>query len=337
MKKWTALLLAALMIVSLTACGGSAPAPGTTAAPQTTAPQTTAAPSESETPAESTAPVTTAAPTQPETTQPEATPAATQAQDSEAILIDNITVVDNEACTFTFVSGELKQRGGADFVFRMKNKTDSMNVRFNISDTAINGWMLANIFTVTLAPGEETEKTLSFSRPAFEECGLTTADKMLFGLQITGNDGSSTKSYVNTLYSVNLTRNGAQYVSPEREKRADETEIVKDENLSFIILGTKEDPIWGYTVEVFAENMTADRYLGIKWEDVTVNGHPIDPSWGVFVSPACKRLGSVSFSNNALEKAGVDKVEEITFTLWVYDRVSKTDVLKKSFTYRPGK
>ena len=72
-------------------------------------------------------------------------------------------------------------------------------------------------------------------------------------------------------------------------------------------------------------------------DDVSVNGFMCDPFWASTVSAGKKANEKITFSEKSFEENGIEAVEEITFTLHVYDSndFSADSVLKKTFTIQP--
>lgn len=102
---------------------------------------------------------------------------------------------------------------------------------------------------------------------------------------------------------------------------ADEFEeivIVDDENCCFKITGVDEDNIWGYTWNVYAENKT-DKTLMFSFDDVAVNGYMCDPFWATEVSAGMKSNSEISWFTNEFEENGITGVENVVFTLRVFD------------------
>ena len=112
--------------------------------------------------------------------------------------------------------------------------------------------------------------------------------------------------------------------------------LVEDENITVKVTGTQEDSLWGYTVKVYLENNT-DKELMFSVDDVSVNGFMCDPFWASTVSAGKKANEKITFSEAAFAEDGIEAVEEITFTLHVYDSndLSADSLLKKTFTVNP--
>lgn len=112
--------------------------------------------------------------------------------------------------------------------------------------------------------------------------------------------------------------------------------LVEDENITVKVTGTQEDSLWGYTVKVYLENNT-EKDLMFSVDDVSVNGFMCDPFWASTVAAGKKANEKITFSEAAFKENGIEAVEEISFTLHVYDSNDLTaeSLLKKTFTVNP--
>lgn len=94
--------------------------------------------------------------------------------------------------------------------------------------------------------------------------------------------------------------------------------IIDNENCSFVIKSASQNAYVGMTVEVLLENKT-DKTLLFTWNNTSVNGFMHDPFWAEEVAAGKKANSTVSFDTYQLENYGVESVDEIEFTLYVYD------------------
>ena len=114
-----------------------------------------------------------------------------------------------------------------------------------------------------------------------------------------------------------------------------EVVLVENENITVKVTGTETDSIWGYTLKVFLENKT-DKNLMFSVDDVSVNGFMCDPFWASTVAAGKKANEKITFSEKSFQENGIEVVEEITFTLHIYDSNDFTadSVLKETFTVK---
>ena len=94
--------------------------------------------------------------------------------------------------------------------------------------------------------------------------------------------------------------------------------IVDDENCTFTIIDIKENGFMGVTLNVLCENKTAGELMFV-WDEVSVNGYMVHPFWAHSVAAGKKSIDEISFSNSNLKRCNITSVDEIVFTLRVYD------------------
>lgn len=123
---------------------------------------------------------------------------------------------------------------------------------------------------------------------------------------------------------------------PETTAPVTEMTLVDDENCTVIIKGYDEDALLGYGVNVYLENKT-DKELMFSLAEVSVNGFMCDPFWAKTVSAGKKANEQITFFESDFEANGIENVEEIAFTLNVYDNGDwlAEYLVKESFTVNP--
>ncbi|MBE6959557.1 MAG: hypothetical protein E7448_02405 [Ruminococcaceae bacterium] len=125
---------------------------------------------------------------------------------------------------------------------------------------------------------------------------------------------------------------------PQQSQTAEFSPLVLVDNDQFTVKITGIDPkgTWGYTLKVFLENKT-DKELMFSTDDVSVNGFMCDPFWAVSVAAGKKANEEISFSEGDFKKNGIESVEEIVFTLSIYDSndFMADDLLEQAFTVKP--
>lgn len=121
-----------------------------------------------------------------------------------------------------------------------------------------------------------------------------------------------------------------------QETKTEETVFVDDENCTFKITGIDPDGMWGYTLNAHLENKS-DKNLMFAVEDVSVNGFMCDPFWATTVQAGKKAKSDINFFEENLTELGIENVEEIEFTLRVYDDddIFAGDLVNETFTFNP--
>ena len=308
MKRTIGLLLALVMLLSLTACGME---------PESSEPETStgAAPTEA-----SEAPVTEA---------PTEAPKTVYAMENDAI-------VDNDSCAFTVTKVTSDQVYGMALEVLCENKTDK-TLMFSWDMVSVCGIMYDPFWAQEVAPNEQAASTIYIDMLTLAEYGIPSVDEITFHLNIFDNENWRDEAFVIdefTIYPTGLTAGTVTY--PERQSKEGETVIVDNENLTFIIESVDSADPWQYTLQCYLENKT-DKNVMISWDMVSVNGCSIDTAWAVTATAGKAAYSTISFYTSELEENGIEVVEDIEFTMIVsdYDDWNANYILDSVYTYHP--
>ena len=112
--------------------------------------------------------------------------------------------------------------------------------------------------------------------------------------------------------------------------------VVDNEVCTFKITGIDPGGALGYTLNVFLENKT-DEDLMFSLGKVSVNGYMCDPFWASAVDDGKKAKSDINFSKEEFMTYGIEKVENIEFTLLVYDEDDwmKGNLVEQQYTFKP--
>ena len=113
-------------------------------------------------------------------------------------------------------------------------------------------------------------------------------------------------------------------------------DLVPSDKCSFTVTGTELNEHLGLQIHVLCENHS-DRPLMFSWGNVSVCGFMYDPLWAVEVAPGKKANSTIGIDTYALEKIGINNVEEISFTLTVRDseEFMEAPIVEESYSLYP--
>ena len=95
-------------------------------------------------------------------------------------------------------------------------------------------------------------------------------------------------------------------------------QLVDNDDVTVLITKIENNEHLGMQLKIQCVNKT-DRALMFSWDNVSVCGFMYDPYWAEEVSPGKTANGTIDFDTYALEKMGILSVDEISFTLRVFD------------------
>ena len=125
-------------------------------------------------------------------------------------------------------------------------------------------------------------------------------------------------------------------IPTEPEPSLPAVDLVPSEKCSFTVTGTELNEHLGLQIHVLCEN-NSDRPLMFSWGNVSICGFMYDPLWAVEAAPGKKVNSTIGIDTYALEKIGINNVEEISFTLTVRDseEFMEPPIVEESYSLYP--
>ena len=310
MKRLPTLLLSALLLLSMTACGG------------------TDSPAPTDATASATVPAEVTTPTEAEVTEP-STP--------ENLLGNDIMqLVNNEDMAVHIVSIENNAHTGMQLRIQCENKTDRA-LLFSWDMVSVCGFMYDPFWAEEVAAGKTANSTVYLDTYELEKMGVLSVDEITFTLRAVDAESWMDDILLREEFTIYPTgRNAETLQLPRREETPGQQVIAEDENLRFVIEWADEENPSAYKLHVYLENKT-DRNLMYSWDKVSVNGYMIDPFWATSVTAGKKACSEITFYRSDLESNGIENVSDIEFTLLVsdYDNWDVPYLLEETYTYAP--
>ena len=234
------------------------------------------------------------------------------------------------------VKAEVDKFWGFTLDVYCENKT-TKPLSFSVDDVIVNGYLSDPLWAKEVAAGKKSNDDINFSSTSFEEIGITTADEIIFTLKVRDAEDWMADALLKktfTIYPTGLTAETVVY--PERRTSADEQILVSNDKVLVVLIDTKNDNIWGYTLNCYIENKT-DQALMFSWDDVSVNGFMIDPFWAKEVVPHARCYTGISFFESDFKKNKIETVDEIEFSFRIYlsDDWMAEDLLKETMKVKP--
>lgn len=261
----------------------------------------------------------------------------TKAPEKASYTIADYVLVDNETCKVTIVKAEEDDFWGFKVKLLCENKTPETSLMFSADDVSVNGYMIEPYWAVTVAAGKKANGEMTFDTDYFEQAGITMADEIKFTLKVYDSEEWGSDYFVKEQYAIYPTGKSADTVQYPARKTTDKEQVVIDNNdVCFIILSADKDDFWGYGLECYVENKT-NATLMYTWDDVSVNGFMIDPIWSKSLGPGMKCYTKITFFDSDFEENGITTVEEIGYTMRIYnyDDWTAEDAFKETLSYKP--
>ncbi len=233
----------------------------------------------------------------------------------EEIAFSGTTLVDNENCTIKVTSIDPDSMWGYTLNFYLENKTDQ-NLMFSIDSSSINGLMNDPFFASEVAAGKKANKEVSWDISALEDAGMNVTDITFDFLVYDSNDFMADNLVEEEFSIFPYGESAVQQFS--YEEGPNDLVIFDNEYASMIATDFDENGLFGYTMTVYLENKT-DKDVMFGLDNCSVNGFMADPFWSKEVNSGKKAVSDITWSESSFEENGIVNVDEIEFSISVYD------------------
>lgn len=314
MKKFLIILLALAMVLSLAACGedgadGRDDGPSVSAGDKGETPEGPGTPEKPEEPDE---PEALDTPEEPETPEvPEEEPP------EDAVTFEGLLAVDNDQCSINITSIETDPIWGYTLKTVVENKSGEKIYMFSVESATVNGVMCDPFFASEVAPGKKSNEEISISDSAFRDNDIGEYTDIALSFRVYDSGDWTAEPVAREtvhVYPYGQER-AAAYV---RESKPEDVVLVDNDSVTVIATGYTEDPIWGWTVELYLVNKT-DKSVMFSAQEASVNGFMVDPFFATEVSSGACAFAGMSWSKSSFEENSITEVEEVEFELKAYD------------------
>lgn len=237
-------------------------------------------------------------------------------QESNAIIFEEITAVDNDECSIRITGLEPDSIWGYTLKTELENKSPDKTYLFSITSAAVNGVQCDPLFATEVAPGKKSKKDISFSNSIARENSLDFSDIEILFHVYDSNDWTANAAAEETIHVYPYGKDKATMF--ERKPGSSDNIIIDNDYVTVIVTGYTEDSIWGYTVNFFLVNKTGEEAM-FSVENASINGYMADPYYASSVMPGKCSFSSMSWGKSTFEENGIENVDEIEFVLKVYN------------------
>ena len=255
---------------------------------------------------------------------------------TESIPFETVTVADNEACSIIIREIEEDSIWGYTLKTLLENRSADKTYMFSVQSASVNGVEADPLFAREVAAGMKANEEISFTGDKLTENGITQYTDIALSFRVYDNDDwMADLVYEDTIHVYPYGQEKAEkYV---REMQPSDIIVAENEYASVAVTGYTEDPVWGYTVNLFLVNKTSDHAIMFSVDDASVNGYMIDPFFATTVNPGNCAFREMSFSDSALEENSITNIDEIAFSLRAYDadQFGAEDYMKESVILHP--
>ncbi len=268
-----------------------------------------------------------------EKTVPDANDGANPSQNE--ISFTEAVVVDNAECLIKITGIDPENMWGFTLKALLENKSADKTYMFSVESASINGIQCDPLFATEVTAGKKANEEIIFFDDQLKENGVGdyTDIELTFDVYDSNNWGADAVAK-ETIHIYPYGEDKAtQYV---RKSQASDNILIDNEYATVIVTGYEEDGLWGYTVNLFLLNKT-DKNVTFSVNDAAINGFMADPFFATSVNAGKCAFDSISWSDTTLEENSITEIEEIEFTLRVYDNNDwlSDDIINEAITLNP--
>ena len=339
MKKIIALLLTAVLLLSLNACAGGAV--GTALQNAILKPDSTADTKPADTKPADTKPADTKpadtkpADTEPVGTEPPATePPATEPPATgtpEPSAEGDLTMFENDDCAFIITGFDPDNFWGPTVKVRLENKTADKNMTFSVSSACVNGVAWNPFFLATVGPGLTGVEDISFLDSTLQELIPEFTDVEMT-VRVYDADTWTDEYALESFHYYPMGEDKA--TTFVRKAQPTDTVIVDTDQISISVIAYDPENFWGYAAHFYLENKT-DTALTFSADNVAINGVMCDPYWAVTVPAERVTVSVMSWLDSSLKEHEITEIEEIQMELTVNNAEEFTNLFDETVTLKP--
>lgn len=314
MKRLTSLLLALMLVLSLTACS------------EETTPDTNNGTNPSQSESNNNNGTTLS---QSESNNDESK------TDKNEVAFTEVVAVDNTECLIKITEIDPDNMWGFTLKVQLENKSADKTYMFSVESASVNGVQCDPLFATEVAAGKNSNEEISFPGGELEENGVGDYTDIELTFRVyDSNDWMADAVAKETIHIYPYGEDKAtKFV---REAQASDNILIDNEYVTVIVTGYEDDEIWGYTVNLFLLNKT-DKNVMFSVDEASVNGFMADPFYATSVSAGKCAFSSMVWSDTTLEENGITVIEEIEFNFRAYDNDdwSGNDFANETITLNP--
>lgn len=248
----------------------------------------------------------------------------TQTVESGEVTVDEEVVYDQNQVRITVL--ELREGwAGSELKVCVENNSEK-NIVFTGDNFIVNGITISGYAYIDVAAGKKSNEAIDFYADQLETAGIDciatieAPDAHIY-------DSDSYDELFATPFSI-TTSAGADY----RQTIRDEGDVIFSEAGIVVVAQKYTDSIWGPAVRLLVKNETGKNVI-ISAENISVNDYTISAWLYDVIYKDTVRYCELDIFNSELEENGIEKVENITFSLNIiedgtFDRIVESGELK---------
>lgn len=217
-----------------------------------------------------------------------------------------ITIVEDENCTFKITGFEMREDGSYAWNAQIENKTDK-ELMFSMSKVSINGYMCDPYWAYSLAAGVQEDSSVEWYSGDLTRNAISHVEEVKFGLKIYDNADWMAEPLVDDYYTVSCQCGEADLSAAET---VEGQTLLDNENGVFIVKEMYADEEMGYSWDIYTENKSEEDLI-FSLEDVAVNDFESDPYCYYEITAGSKLNATINWYPESFKEIGIEEVYSV--------------------------
>lgn len=240
---------------------------------------------------------------------------------------DQIVLLDNDMATITVTGFDPEGRWGQSFELLLENKS-SQNLRFRMEQQAINDVMCDAYWSESVPAGKKVYSSMEWDYDDLAFAHINYIEHVHALIELEDDDYNTLLVQDADWKVVRDDASDEPNVSPyESASGFVPVEVLNGDDFVCTLVDYIPDGSYdgGPQIVFYMENHT-DASVHFTPEDVSVNGFMCDPSGSLTVAPGKVGYCSCEWWLSDLQASHIDSVEDIEFTMEVWDEETYRDI-----------
>lgn len=242
---------------------------------------------------------------------------------SEAITIEEQVLFEHSGVKVSAV-GYLEDALWGDGIQLLIENSGDKSIGVGCKALIVNDYMIADLFTATVAANKKSNEVLYLSSSALEAAGISNVGQIEVYFYLYNSD-----TY-DTIYNADkITIKTSAYETMDSTPNDLGVELYNKGGVKIVGKYVDEDSFWGAAVLLYIEN-NSGKNINVTCDDLSVNGFMIDSIFYANVYDGKKSIDDITLFSTDLEESNIESIDEIECVFKIinadtYSTISTTD------------
>lgn len=238
---------------------------------------------------------------------------------SEDATIENQELYNQNGIVITATELNMNGTWGPEIKVIVENNSEK-NITVQTRNSSVNGFMTEIGFSCDVAAGKKANDALTFTSSDLELCGIEKIANVEFSFNVFDSD--TWDDILSTdMITINTSANG----SYEQTYDTSGDVLYESNGIRIISKGFSMDGIWGPELSLYIENNSGQN-ITVQATGTSINGFMIEPNMSDDVASGKVNLGGMTFFESDFESNGITDVETVETSFNIFNTESWEDI-----------